>query len=63
MKNLLPKKRYSTTFGVDPKNAIPQPLGLTPTFGVDPIGLPDLVEQKNVAWRKQRFNAVLKWWE
>ena len=32
MKNLLPKKRYSTTFGVDPKN---------------------------VAWRKQRFNAVL----
>ena len=42
MKNLLPKKRYSTTFGVDPCR---------------------LGEQKNVAWHKQRFNAVLKWWE
>ena len=32
MKNKLQKNRYSTTFGVDPKIAIPQHLGLTPLF-------------------------------
>ena len=34
MKNLLPKKRYSTTFGVDP-NLLPKKRYST-TFGVDP---------------------------
>ena len=31
-------------------------------FGVDPQSL-GLTLQKNVACCKQRFNAVLKWWE
>ncbi len=48
MKNLLPKKRYSTTFGVDPNKSSKNPYSTI--FGVDPKFMTGYTAQKS---RKQ----------